>query len=84
MTSTSFSSFRFALPVPPVEIFFAGASPDLFVTSLRSFGVELRQRVAAVPALGTPDVDLLIGFARARDAPAAREWRYYMSLAIKP
>ena len=84
LTSTSFSSFRFALPVPPVEIFFAGASPDLFVTSLRSFGVELRERVAAVPALGTPDVDLLIGFARARDAPAAREWRYYVSLAIKP
>ena len=83
-TSTTFSSFRLALPLAPAELFYAGASPDLFRTSLRSYGVELRQRVAAVPALGTPDVDLLAGFARALDAPVTKEWRYYVTLSVKP
>jgi Tol biopolymer transport system component len=83
-TSTSFSSFRLALPLPPVELFYGGSSPDLFRTSLRSYGVEYRQRVAAVPALGTPDVDVLTGFARALDAPVTKEWRYYVTLAVKP
>jgi len=83
-TSTSFSSFRVALPVPPVELFYAGASPDLFKTSLRSYGVELRERVAALPALGTPDVDVLVGFARALDAPVTKEWRYYITFAVRP
>ena len=70
--------------MPPVELFYAGASPDLFKTSLRSYGVELRQRVAAVPALGTPDVDVLAGFARALDAPVTKEWRYYITFAVRP
>ena len=83
-TSTTFSSLRLAIPLPPAELFYAGASPDLFRTSLRSYGVEVRQRVAAVPALGTPDVDVLAGFARALDAPVAREWRYYVTLSVKP
>jgi hypothetical protein len=83
-TSTSFSSFRVALPLPPAELFYAGASPDLFQTSLRSYGVELRERVAALPALGTPDVDVLVGFARALDAPVTKEWRYYITFAVRP
>ena len=82
--STSFSSFRVAVPVSPVELFYAGASPDLFRTSLRSYGLEFRERVPAVPALGTPDVDVLAGFARALDVPIAREWRYYLSLTVRP
>lgn len=84
LASTSFTSFRLALPLPPVELFFAGASTDLFVTSLRSYGVEYRQHVAALPALGTPDVDVMTGLARALDAPVAKEWRYYLALAVKP
>ncbi|MEO8620572.1 MAG: hypothetical protein ABI625_05870, partial [bacterium] len=83
-TSTSFSSFRVGIPLPPVELFYAGASPDLFRTLLRTYGVEFRQRVAAVPALGTPDVDVLTGFARALDAPVTKEWRYYVTLAVRP
>ena len=83
-TSTSFASFRVALPLPPVEAFYAGTSPDAFETSLRSYGFELRQHVASVSALGTPDVDILAGFARALDAPVARTWRYYLTLAVKP
>ena len=82
--STSFSSFRVAIPISPVELFYAGASPDLFRTSLRSYGLELHERVAAVPALGTPDVEVLAGFARALDAPIAKEWRYYVSLNVRP
>ena len=82
--STSFSSFRLAVPISPLELFYAGASPDLFRTSLRSYGLEFHERVAAVPALGTPDVDVLAGFARALDAPITREWRYYVSLIVRP
>ncbi|CAN5740329.1 hypothetical protein BH11GEM1_BH11GEM1_17850 [soil metagenome] len=82
--STSFSSFRVAIPISPVELFYAGASPDLFRTSLRSYGLELHERVAAVPALGTPDVEVLAGFARALDAPITKEWRYYVSLNVRP
>jgi hypothetical protein len=83
-TSTSFSSFRVAMPLPPVELFYAAASPDLFKTSLRSYGAEFRERVAAVPALGTPDVDVMAGFARALDAPVTKEWRFYLTLAVRP
>lgn len=83
-SGTSFASFRVMLPVPPLELFYSGASPDLFRQSFRSYGLELRQRVPSVPALGTPDLDILAGFARAVDAPVAREWRYYLSLAIRP
>ena len=84
LTSTSISSFRIALPLEPLELFYAGASPDVFRTSLRSYGLEYRQRVAALPALGTPAVDVLTGFARALDAPVAKEWRYYVTMAVKP
>ena len=83
-SGNSFASFRVVLPVPPLELFYSGASPDLFHQSFRSYGLELRERVASVPALGTPDFDVLAGFARAVDKPVAREWRYYVSLAIRP
>ena len=80
----AFASFRLMLPVPPLELFYSGASPDLFHRSFRSYGLELREHVPGFPALGTPDVDVLGGFARAVDEPVAREWRYYLSIAIRP
>jgi hypothetical protein len=83
-SGVSFSSFRAALPVDVFELFYAGASPDLYKTSRRSYGVELRQRFAAIPALGTPDVNVLAGFARAVDEPVKGEWRYYVTVAIRP
>jgi len=82
--SVSFSSYRVALPYPPFELFYAGASPDLGKTSLRSYGVEIRERVAGVAALGTPDLTVLTGFARAVDAPVAGDWRFYLSVALHP
>jgi Tol biopolymer transport system component len=81
---TSFSAYRLGLPLPPVELFYAAVSPDLFKRVLRSYGAEMRQHLAAVPALGTPDIDLLTGFARAVDAPVKGEWRYYVTVAVKP
>jgi Tol biopolymer transport system component len=80
----AFASFRVMMPIPPLELFYSGASTDLFHRSFRSYGLELRERVGGVPALGTPDLDVLAGFARAVDAPVAREWRYYLSFAIRP
>ena len=80
----AFAWFRIMLPIPPVELFYSGASPDLFHRSLRSYGLEFRERVPGVAALGTPDIDALAGFARAVDEPVSREWRYYLSLAIRP
>ncbi len=84
VVGNSFAAYRVGLPVPPVEVFYAAASPDLFKTALRSFGIELRERVPGIAALGTPDVDVTAGFARAVDAPVAREWRYYVAAAIRP
>jgi hypothetical protein len=83
-SSTTYSTFRAAIPVAPIELFFAGASPDLYKTSLRSYGIEYRQNVPAIPALGTPRIDLLTGFARAADAPVAGEWRYYITVGVHP
>ena len=83
-TATSFSSFRIAFPLAPFEVFYAGASPDLFKTALRSYGIEINQSVPAIAALGTPEVGILTGFARAMDAPVTKEWRYYVSLRVKP
>ncbi|MEO8335882.1 MAG: hypothetical protein ABI664_12970 [bacterium] len=82
--STTYSAFRVAVPVAPFELFFAGASPDLYKNSLRSSGIEYRENVPAIAALGTPRVDLLVGFARAADAPVAGEWRYYITLGVHP
>jgi hypothetical protein len=83
-SGVSFSSFRAALPLESLELFYSGASPDLYKTARRSYGVELRQRFAAISALGTPDVNLLAGFARAVDEPVKGEWRYYLSVGIRP
>ncbi len=80
----AFATFRLVLPIPPLELFYSGASPDFFHRSFRSYGLEFRERVPGVSALGTPDVDVLAGFARAVDEPVAREWRYYLSLAVRP
>lgn len=80
----SYSSFRAAVPVSTFELFYAGVTTDLFRTSFRSYGVEARERIAAVSALGTPDVQIVAGFARAVDAPVAGEWRYYVSVALHP
>ncbi len=81
---TTFSTYRVAMPVSLGEVFYAGASPDFFLTSLRSYGAEIHEHVPAYPMLGTPDLDVLGGFARALDAPIAREWRYYLSVSIRP
>ena len=84
IASTTFSTFRAAVPVAPFELYLAGASPDLYKTALRSYGIELRENVPAIAALGTPAVNLLVGFARALDAPVAGEWRYYVTLSVHP
>ena len=80
----NFSSYRLAVPYEPFEVFYSSASPDLYTTSFRSYGIELRERVQAIAALGTPEVSVLAGFARALDAPVAGEWRYYLSIALRP
>jgi hypothetical protein len=81
---TSFSTYRVGIPVSVLEAFYGGASPDFFKTSLRSYGAEFREHVPSYSVLGTPEIDVLAGFARALDAPIAREWRYYLSVAIRP
>jgi len=80
----SFASYRVGAPVEPVELFYSGVSVDFFQSQLRSYGAELRQRVRAIAALGTPDVDVVTGFARALDDPVRGRWRYYVTLAIRP
>jgi hypothetical protein len=80
----TFATYRVGVPVEPVELFYSGATVDFFQNQLRSYGAELRERVPAIAALGTPDVDLVTGFARALDEPVRGRWRYYVSLAIRP
>ncbi|MDB4913677.1 MAG: hypothetical protein JWM95_1321 [Gemmatimonadetes bacterium] len=82
--SVNFSAYRLAIPYDIFEVFYSSASPDLYATSFRSYGIELRERIAAIAALGTPDVSILTGVARALDAPVAREWRYYLSVSVRP
>jgi hypothetical protein len=81
---STFSSYRAALPLEPFELFYAGVSTDLFRHPLRSYGAELRQRIPAIAALGTPMVDVLTGVARAVDEPAKGAWRYYVTLVLRP
>jgi hypothetical protein len=83
-SGSTFATYRVGVPVDPVELFYSGASVDFFQEQLRSYGAELRQRVPGIAALGTPDVDLVTGFARALDEPVRGRWRYYVSLAIRP
>jgi hypothetical protein len=82
--ATSFATYRLGLPIEPLEAFYSGATADFFQTQLRSYGVELRERVPAIAALGTPEVNVVTGFARAQDAPVRGKWRYYVSLALRP
>jgi hypothetical protein len=81
---STFSSIRAALPLAPFELFYAGVSTDYFRHPLRSFGVELFQRLPEIAALGTPAVDVLTGIARAVDEPVKGAWRYYVTLALRP
>jgi Tol biopolymer transport system component len=81
---TTFASYRIGVPVEPVEAFYAGATTDFFQTQRRSYGVEVRQRVPAIAALGTPEASVLAGFARAQDDPVRGEWRLYLSVALRP
>jgi hypothetical protein len=82
--ATTFGTYRLGVPIEPVEVFYAGATTDFFQTQLRSYGIELREHVPAIAALGTPEVNVVTGFARAQDAPVRGKWRYYVSLALRP
>jgi Tol biopolymer transport system component len=85
---TTFTAYRAAVPLAPilsgVDVFYSGVSTDYFRRELRSYGVEIRQRLPAIAALGTPDVDVLTGVARAVDEPVKGAWRYYATLALRP
>ena len=83
-SGSTFAAYRIGVPVDPVELFYSGVSVDFFQQQLRTYGAELRQRVPAIAALGTPDIDVVTGFARALDDPVRGRWRYYVSLAIRP
>ena len=88
---STFSSYRAGVPITSelvpsaaLELFYAGVSTDQFRRALRSYGVELRQRLPAIAALGTPEVEALTGVARAVDEPVKGAWRYYVALALRP
>ena len=76
----TFASYRVGVPVDPFEVYYFGATTDFFQTQRRSYGVELRQRVPAIAALGTPEANVLAGFARAQDEPVEGKWRFYLSI----
>jgi hypothetical protein len=80
----TFASYRIGVPIDPFEAFYSGVTTDFFQSQLRSYGLELRQRVPAIAALGTPEVGIVSGFARAQDAPLQGRWRYYVSLSLRP
>jgi hypothetical protein len=83
-TGPSFASYRVAIPLEPLELFYSGVMVDDFKYTLRSYGAEIRQRLPAIAALGTPDVDVLTGIARAVDEPVKGAWRFYATLALRP
>jgi len=80
----TFATYRIGIPFDPVEAFYAGATTDFFQTQLRSYGIELREGVPAIAALGTPEARAVLGFARAQDDPVRGKWRFYLSLALRP
>jgi hypothetical protein len=80
----TFASYRIGIPVDPVEAFYAGATTDFFPTQRRSYGIEVRRRIPAIAALGTPEANALAGFARAQDDPVRGDWRFYLSVAFRP
>jgi Tol biopolymer transport system component len=79
---TTFTSYRVGVPLDVLELFYSGVGADLFRRPLRSFGAEVRQRLPAVAPLGTPDVDLLAGLARAVDEPVKGAWRVYLKIGV--
>lgn len=83
-SGATYSAYRAGIPFSSVELFYAGVSTDLFRNPLRSYGAEVRQRIPAINALGTPDVDVLTGIARAVDEPVKGAWRYYVTLDLRP
>jgi hypothetical protein len=83
-TGFNFFGYRAGVPLSPVELFYSAVGPNLTGRALHSYGAELRERVPALPPLGTPEVDLLAGVARALDDPVRGMWRYYMSVAVRP
>jgi len=75
---------RPALTIDPIEAFYAGVTTDFFQTQRRSYGIEFRERVPAIAALGTPEASAVAGFARAQDVPVRGTWRFYLSVALRP
>lgn len=84
MVGTSFTAYRIAVPLSAIELFYGGATTDIFRHQVRNFGVEMRQTLPAIGALGTPAVDLATGFARAVDEPVKGRWQYYLSARVRP
>ncbi|MDB4899031.1 MAG: hypothetical protein JWN53_839, partial [Gemmatimonadetes bacterium] len=84
IVADGFVSYRAGIPFQQLELFYSGVTTDLFVTSLRSFGAELRQQLPAIPALATPEVDGVAGIARAVDEPVKGAWRVYLTLQVRP
>lgn len=82
LAASSFSGYRLAAPLDGVELYYSGYSPDMFQRVLRSYGIELRERIAAVSALGTPGLHILAGLGRAVDEPLKGSWRYYVSVRL--
>jgi hypothetical protein len=80
----TFASYRVGLPIDPIEVFYSGVTTDFFQSQRRSYGLELRERVPAIAALGTPEASVLAGFARAEDEPVRGTWRFYLSVALRP
>ena len=80
----TFASYRLGVPVDPIELYYSGVTTDFFQTQERSYGAEVRTRVPAIAALGTPEVAILAGFARAQDEPVRGDWQYYVGLALRP
>ncbi|MFL5606913.1 MAG: TolB family protein, partial [Gemmatimonadaceae bacterium] len=80
----SFASYRVTVPIAPLDVYYSGLTVDTFKNTLRSYGAEIRERVPAIAALGTPEVDVLTGIARAVDEPVKGAWRYYVTLAVRP
>jgi hypothetical protein len=87
VVGSTFGAYRASVPLAPVlplDLYYTGVSTDYFRRALRSVGVETRQRVPGIAALGTPEVDVLTGVARAVDEPVKGVWRYYVTLGLRP
>ncbi len=80
----SFSALRIGLPLPPVDLFYSAVSTDQFTRPRRSFGAEVRAEVRAIAALGTPEVSVLTGLARAVDEPVKRLLQFYLRMSLRP